>query len=479
MTRASLLGSHTHQTKVNVNVHIYLRNGQYLARGRMKGKRFGQTLGADEKNAIMELRRMLAEIDDGRFVRSSTKKTQAMKTTAPERLTFLELCNHFIDETRKLNGENTAADYRARLMHVIRFLDLPESRRRWPYARDLDRDFALELRVNLHSVVTTRNGKPGAAPKTLSVRQMYNVMECVRSALHWAARPEIRLLPFDFANPLTKEIVGNRPGKDPLRAQILPLEVRVGLIGKLDCWQLATIGILALLPLRPEELQGILIGDVDFDARTLRVGTRFEGADFSKGKTELLLPLPEALLPVLNACAGDRFEGPLLRRRAIWDWSKSPNDSIADRDDFSVQLQERFVAAGRRAMSANDRKKIARSFLRDLGAVDTNQLGKEFKKEVAAAGINTHLYQMRHAVSTDMNRAGVRLLELRYLTGHSVKDIMNEYVALDPRKEMQKYFDYAEPLLKAIETRGQELGCTMPLADPGWRDRVIPTYVNV
>ena len=193
----------------------------------------------------------------------------------------------------------------------------------------------------------------------------------------------------------------------------------------------------------------------------MRLRTRFDGADFSKEKTNLLLPLPEELMPVLNTCAGDRFEGLLLRRRAIWDWSKLAKEYVIDRAHFKVCLQERLVSQGSQVTSANDRKKITRSILRDLGGIDTNQLAKEFKHQIkTSAGINTPLYQMRHAVSTDMSRAGIRLLELRYLTGHSVrKEIMDEYVALEPQKEMQKYFNFAAPLLKAIEKRGQELGC--------------------
>jgi len=480
MVAASLWGRHTHASDKGLNVHIWRRGKTFIARGRIDGKAFGETLGSDEKSAEIKLRRVLTEIDNGRFVRPSAKIKQAIKSTVPERLSFAELCNEYVLETRKLKGEDTASDYRARLIHAIRFLEQPDNRRRWPYARNLDRDFAIALKEYLFTTKTTRNGKPGAAAKPLSVRHVFNVMECVRTALNWAARPDKHLLPFDFANPMTREIVGDKPRKDPMRKQILPLDVRIALVKNLDCWELATIGLLALLPIRPEELEGVLIGDVDFESRTLRIGTRFKGADFTKGKTDLLLPLPGELMPVLNACAAGRNEGPLLRRRAIWDWSKLPKLDLADLEHFETLLQERLIAAGKRTMSANDRKKIVRSLLRDLGGVDTNQVGKDFKKRIAAsAGINTHLYQLRHAVTTDMNRAGIRLLELRYLTGHSVREIMNEYVGLDPQGEMQKYFNYAAPLLKAIENRGEELGCTVPVTDPGWRKRVVHRYEPV
>ena len=32
---------------------------------------------------------------------------------------------------------------------------------------------------------TTRNGRPGSVPRPLSARQIVNVMECLRTMLHW------------------------------------------------------------------------------------------------------------------------------------------------------------------------------------------------------------------------------------------------------------------------------------------------------
>jgi hypothetical protein len=52
-----------------------------------------------------------------------------------------------------------------------------------------------------------------------------------------------------------------------------------------------------------------------------------------------------------------------------------------------------------------------------------------------------------------MNRAGVPELELRYLTGHTTGDILNEYVTLDPEGAMAAYFRSIGLLLEAIATR--------------------------
>jgi len=459
MARASLLGRHSHSTAIGVEVHIWRRGETFLARGRIHGKAFGPTLGKDVKTAETKLCRMLTEINDGRFERPSTICKRSIKRVAPERLTFLDLCDRYLTDTRKRNGEKTWKDYRNRLMHVIRFSENPENRRRWPYARDIDRDFALALKEYLHGVVTTRNGKPGGTPIPLSARHIFNVMERVQSVVHWALRPEIRLLPFDFLNPFTNDIVGNRTMKDPLREHVLPLESRIALVRHLDRWQLFTIGLLTLFPFRPAELQGILISDIDFTERTIRVGTRFQGCDYTKEKISVCMPFPEELSPVLKACAGVRSEGPLFLRRSIWNRSRTPKIEACNRGEIQSHIQKRLMESSKRVSSDNDRKEIARSVLRDLGSVDTKQLAVEFKKTILATGKETFLYQLRSAVSTDMARAGIRHLELRYLTGHSIKDIMNDYVTLDTIGEMKKYFDFAKPLLEAIRHRGEELGC--------------------
>jgi hypothetical protein len=64
----------------------------------------------------------------------------------------------------------------------------------------------------------------------------------------------------------------------------------------------------------------------------------------------------------------------------------------------------------------------------------------------------------RRAVSTDLNSAGVSHLAQRYLTGHTTRDILNEYVALEVHTEMPKHFRRIRPLLDAIQTRALQLG---------------------
>src|SRR5262249_31703495 len=108
----------------------------------------------------------------------------------------------------------------------------------------------------------------------------------------------------------------------------------------------------------------------------------------------------------------------------------------------------------------HDRKRLFRRLLRRLGGVTADTLAKEFKKLLAATGVDNGatLYTLRSSVTTAMHRAGLPHLEMRYLTGHTTTDILNEYTSLDPVGAMQKYFHTIRPLLSALEDRAGALG---------------------
>lgn len=45
MVRAQLIGEHEHETSAGQKVQIWSRDGRFLARGRVDGRQFGETLG--------------------------------------------------------------------------------------------------------------------------------------------------------------------------------------------------------------------------------------------------------------------------------------------------------------------------------------------------------------------------------------------------------------------------------------------------
>jgi hypothetical protein len=124
MTRAELMGGHTHQTLDGLRVHIWQRGGKYLARGRSHGLAFGETLGGDVAGATARLRRLLTEIENGSFVRPSEARRRPVKKCGAVRLDLRQLVGEFLAEKRMLRGRKTAEAYKSRLLPVLDFAEL-------------------------------------------------------------------------------------------------------------------------------------------------------------------------------------------------------------------------------------------------------------------------------------------------------------------------------------------------------------------
>ncbi len=296
----------------------------------------------------------------------------------------------------------------------------------------------------------------GAPSKPMSARQVHNVLTTLRGVLSWALRPDVRKLPAEFVNPLSIDILGHRPQKDPLRAVKLPLGLRIGMVQAMDAWQLCHLAPSFVLPMRPDEATGLLITDVDFRRRRLRFGTRFGGRDFNKGRRSFEVPFPPELDRLFNACMQGRLAGPLLRRRAVFEGREQPSLEFTETEDVETAYETALLATARHVVQAEqDTKSIFRHVLRRAGGATPDQLSREFARLRRAlnADPGVRFYDTRAAVTTDMNRAGVPELELRYLTGHTTGDVLNAYVALDPDAAMATYFHVIRPLLDAITER--------------------------
>jgi len=319
MERAELFGRHSYSTEVGVDIHIWMRGGKYLARGRYQRKPFGVTLGETPEEADANLRRLLVSIENGAFLRKSEARKHPLNSDSTPKLTVRDLCNRFLCEKRKLRGKKTAANYQSRLIPLIEFGESPCNRQRWPLAADFDREFAIEFRLFLRSRETTRNGRPGALKKPMSNRQIQNVLSCTRTLINWAVQPQRNRLPLSFPNPFDREIVGDLPRKDPLRTVVFPVDARVRIVSKMDAWELSHLSLSMILPLRPEDMTGLLVSEIDFVRCLLRFGDRIQGLDFNKGKQQFHCPFPRELQPLLRVCISGRGEGPVLRTRVVFE----------------------------------------------------------------------------------------------------------------------------------------------------------------
>jgi integrase len=457
MVVAILAGKHSHCTPDGVGVHIWRRGATYMARGSYEGHRFGMRLGDTEVEAEATLHEVLVNIRNGAFVRPIEARRRKVRRIVPVRLTLRQLFEEFLAEKRKIRGRETASTYSSRLGPVLNFAESVSARKRWPLAQDVSREFLIELKVFLQKVLTTRNGRPGGKPQHLTPRQIVNILECFRTAMAWASRPDVRKLPAEWLNPLSPDLVGEPLPKDPLRWDPLPVEIRIKLVGFMDRWQLAHFALSLVLPIRPDEATGLLLSDVDFERRTLRIGTRIGGADFTKGRQTFCLPFPKEFGPILRACADGRSEGPLLRSRGAFD---SDGDSgIGTFDELCQRLEERLLALPANTVQCDrDRKSEFRKLLRKLGGVSKSSLSREFKRVLDRVGVasGTSLYSLRHSNTKGLKDANVHPLDMAYLTSHTTNGILNVYTPLDPHGGMARYFQTIEPLIRAVASRWAE-----------------------
>lgn len=459
MIRSQLMGSHSHATLDGPQVHVWKRGTNFIARGRIDGVSFGESLGNDEVEAAARLRQILTEIENGVYRRPSEKTRRVLSRIGSTRLTLRELIDAFLAAKRSEKGLQTAQDYKSRLMPVLRFAEQPVQIRRWSYARDVNKEFVREFRAFLIQQQTSRNGRPGGKPKSFSHRQIVNILGCLRTMFAWASNPESRRLPADWLNPVTNDLVGTVPAKDPFRDDKVPLDLRIRIAAAMDQWQLCQIGPSLVLPMRPDEVAGLLVGDFKFDRGWLEFGHQFDDVNTTKEGTTFRLPLPKELLPIMAACVAGRTEGPLMRSRRAF--QKNEIDRLRSAAELRERYEELLQQQARgRVQTHHDRKRLFRSLLRKLGGISEDAMNVEFKKILAALGVNNGatIYSLRASITTSMNRANLPHLEMRYLTSHSINDILNEYATLDPVNAIQPYFEYVQPLLTTLSDRARQLG---------------------
>jgi len=241
----------------------------------------------------------------------------------------------------------------------------------------------------------------------------------------------------------------------------------------MDEWELLHLTTSLILPLRFEDIAGCLISDIDFSETIMHLGTRFGGSDFNKARLTLQMPLPRELLPVFCLCRGGRTDGPLFRSCSVWNRRSEMNPLDQSRQNIERKFHETLhMAAPADIQTEQDRKRAFRKLLRRMGGVSEKQIGKALKSLYQRIGLpsETRPYDIRGSVTNDVKDAGVGQLEWRYLTEHSlngvsVNDIMNEYAALDPAREMRKYFQYCQSLLSVIEERASAIHDTHAVAE--------------
>ena len=482
MVKSTLLGQHSHSTSNGISVHIYEREKTLIARGRYQGRAFGVTLGQSPAEAQPRLFQLMAELDNGSFVPPHDRRHRRLRKPTRSKLTARELFDDFLDDRRKHRGRKTADTYLTRLMPILDFLDQPRNRKRWPRAEDIDRTCLLELRAYLITRQVTRNGRAGAAPKPMSPRQIQNCLETLRTAINWALRADVRKLPVDLRNPVSQDLIGQPAQKDPLRKAAVPLEVRIRIAQQMDLWELTHLSALLILPLRHDDHSGVLVSDVNWTSKTLSIGTRFGGSDFTKAHVSYSIPLHPLLLQLWSICADQRPDGILFRT------PKSCRKPTAkDRTKFSSRREvEECVATALQSCNADDvqteydRKRVIRKYFTTIGGMSPSDVGRALTRLFNRAGLpdGNYPYQLKGSTSQSMRESGMPHFELRYFTGHTTADIMNEYVGLEHEKHMAVYYESITALLDVIRDRAKWLGLSLDDHDHNDTDVSAPNSVR-
>ena len=461
MRGAELMGSRRHTTSNGHSVLIVKRDGKYLARGRYEGHQFGVTLGSDAESAAQRLRRVLVELEDNTSVPGREAQRNMLSRGQVPNCDLRSLANCYLADVRQRRGIETARDYRNRLLPILDFAETPDARRRWPKAQKINREFGLRVHAYLRNLDIRRNGKPGGPVKKMSEKHVRNCLETLRGVLSWGSRTDVRQLPPAFQNPITPEILGPTPSKDPLRGSAIPLHKRLELVALMDPWQLLHLSLLIILPIRPEDVSGALISDLEENGETLRLGTRLGGSDFNKGRVTVLMPLPTILQRLFQSCASGRTEQPLFRSRVRYERDQKHRRLVCSQQTISACFEDELRNAPKdEIQSERDRKRVFRQMLRKIGGITKNEIGKNLAKLLRQIGLPERIrpYDLRHSITPDMHRAEIQHLEMRYLTLHRIDDILNCYTGLEPKREMAKYYKLISPLLDAIEFRAKELG---------------------
>jgi hypothetical protein len=452
MIRAELNGRHAFPINENWQAQLYKRDDRYVLRWRQGGRQRGCTLDAgSDVAAELEIRSILERLSNGTFRRKS--RSQHGPSAIPI-LSLDELFDRFLDEKRNIRGGHTAKNYASRLAHVRAFTSTTAGKARSRDASLIDRAFVMELKQFLGSRLVTRNGCSSGAQTVMSPKLQCLILELLRDVFTWAMRPSVRLLSNTFCMPVDANMIPEVPQKPLVRPNPVPIAKRIAMVQLMDRWQLQNLCTLLTLPTRIEDISGALISDFNLEISEWRIGPRFAGNDFNKNRLDVTIPLPAIVADLLRHNVLERGEGPMFLRR-------QPNLRRAtwpSREALERHIAGLFAAARKCTLTApGDRKKLIRTEIARLGGVSENAISREASLLLRRVGVVARTYDLRAATTDDLKRSGSSHLELRYLTLHSVSDILTTYASVDPSSTMERYFEHIAPLLDAMRQRAIEL----------------------
>ena len=115
------------------------------------------------------------------------------------------------------------------------------------------------------------------------------------------------------------------------------------------------------------------------------------------------------------------------RKRSIYEGRSTPGIDINGAGDMQEHVEQALRKAGSKELRGPlDTKRIIRRLIVEAGGASGDALSAEFEKLKHLAGIEAKapFYELREAVTTELNGVGIPENIRRYVTGHILTDIM-------------------------------------------------------
>jgi integrase len=206
-------------------------------------------------------------------------------------------------------------------------------------------------------------------------------------------------------------------------------------------WQFGIFRTLAAYGLRVGELTHLLVEDVDFESGSVAIRSKPELAWSVKTGRRRQLPLVPSIRDVLKLAIGNRRAGFVFLNEDYATGKSSPAFSFASPHAFRVHLESIVVDPLSREPIADDREKrrLIAAFCRTMGQIPEKRIRTEFMKLTREIGSPefTRAHDLRHLFTSRAQEAGMNVLLLQELLGHTTLDMTRKYthLGLDTKRE--------------------------------------------
>lgn len=303
---------------------------------------------------------------------------------------------------------HTVARYRTATQHLLGFLqDVRPVRLASAFGSRDAESFARHL----STVEVAPNGHKNAGRRPLLDKGIKYILETCRTMFNYAAKRR-HLSPY-AQNPFTAIEIDRIPVEHTKPIVLFTPEQERQFLRTCDDWQFPVFLTLMLTGLRPGELCHLLLpGDVDLDARILRVRNKPKLGWQVKTRAAREVPLVPVLAEVLAVMIGERAQGPLLLRRQFGHDGRQSNLVDRSEAEMEAEAEARLVAQReelRRPLSRAERLRQLRKVWRICGVVEETRVRAEFirvARNIGAQG-QTAPKILRHLFATALQDANV------------------------------------------------------------------------